>query len=75
MQETCRLGRFQVLFFSFLLTAEVYAELFLFPIICAVPSLHRRERQCSFLRARRCMHRRRSSFRRRSIFLPSGPGS
>ena len=30
MQETCRLGRFQVLFFSFLLTAEVYAELFLF---------------------------------------------
>ena len=29
MQETCRLGRFQVLFFSFLLTAEAYAELFL----------------------------------------------
>ena len=50
MQETCRLGRFQVLFFSFLLTAEVYAELFLFPIICAVPSLHRRERQYSSLR-------------------------
>ena len=30
MQETCRSGRFQILFFSFLLAAEAYAERFLF---------------------------------------------